>query len=313
MVAPFHLKALQALELAVRHGSLTKAADALAITPAAVGQRIKALEEYLGMDLLARGRSGLRPTPELAAALPHLSAAFRELETCAATLDMQRGHEIHIAAVSDYAELWLAPRLPAFRAAHPNILFAINGEGDAPARIARADVEIDFAAPRDDADLLFRDLLAPISSPVNDARVGVLPRREQLEGFPLLHLDFYRNDPAALGWPDWIAAHKFKRTAPTRGIRFQRIAPAIEAVLSDAGPVICGLALLRDHIDDGRLTLPFGVAPPHWTAHVFQARYRNENRPQMRRFRAWLTEEAAKTAAWLNAQAGATTKRKSRV
>lgn len=313
MVALFHLKALQALELAVRHGSLTKAAEALAITPAAVGQRIKALEEYLGMDLLARGRSGLRPTPELAAALPHLSAAFRELETCAATLDMQRGHEIHIAAVSDFAELWLAPRLPAFRAAHPNILFSINGEGDAPARIARADVEIDFAAPREHADILFRDLLAPVGSPVNDARIAVLPRAEQLEGFPLLHLDFYRNDPNALGWPDWLAHHKFRRTAPTRGIRFQRIAPAIEAVLSDAGPVICGLALLREEIEAGRLTLPFGVAPPHWTGHVFQARFRNESRPQLRRFRAWLADEAAKTAAWLETQAGAATKRKSRV
>ena len=54
-----HLKSLQALELAIRCGSLTGAADRLGITPAAVGQRIRALEDYLGTDLLLRGRSGL--------------------------------------------------------------------------------------------------------------------------------------------------------------------------------------------------------------------------------------------------------------
>eukprot|EP01035_Chromulina_nebulosa_P040183 gene40183-54333_t len=83
MDPPSHLRALQALELALRTGSLTGAAARLAITPAAVGQRVKALEDYLGIDLLVRGRSGLQPTPELSGALVHLHAAFRELALAA--------------------------------------------------------------------------------------------------------------------------------------------------------------------------------------------------------------------------------------
>ena len=75
-MVPTHLKSLQALELAVRTGSLKAGAEQLGITPAAIGQRIKALEDYLGLDLLARGRSGIRPTRELSAALAHISAAF---------------------------------------------------------------------------------------------------------------------------------------------------------------------------------------------------------------------------------------------
>src|SRR5262245_58068153 len=93
-----HLRSLQALELALRTGSLKGAATLLAITPAAAGQRIKALEDYLGVELLVRGRSGLRAGPALAAVQPHLVGAFRELENVAAMLDMQRGHEMHIAA-----------------------------------------------------------------------------------------------------------------------------------------------------------------------------------------------------------------------
>ncbi len=301
MVAPSHLKSFQALEAAVRAGSLKGAAEALAITPAAVGQRVKALEEFLGVDLLVRGRSGLAPTPALAAALPHLRTAFRELEAVSDALDLQRGQEIHIAAVSDFAELWLKPRLAHFRAAHPNTLFCINGEGDAPLRLGAVDCTISFAAQAHGADILFRDFLIPISSPENTRRTAHLKRRDAVEGFPLLHLDFYRDDPTAPNWPAWISANGLRRTAPERGIRFQRIAPVLEAVLADAGIAICGLALLTEQIDSGALSLPFPISSGQWTTHAFGARFRGDAlaRPQIRRFQAWLLEEAAATRAWL--------------
>src|ERR1700677_5191015 len=97
-----HLKSLQALELALRLGSRQAAASALWITPAAVGQRIKALEDYLGIDLVVRGRSGLRPTSELSGALEHLRAAFQELDAVGAMRYLQRGDEFHLAATSEF-------------------------------------------------------------------------------------------------------------------------------------------------------------------------------------------------------------------
>ncbi|MDR9395432.1 MAG: LysR family transcriptional regulator [Roseovarius sp.] len=102
-----HLNALQALDMALREGSLQGAGDRLGITPAAVGQRIRALEAYLETDLLLRGRSGLRPTPALQAALDDLHAAFAALDRVADSLDFQRSAEIHITADPGWAE-WLA-------------------------------------------------------------------------------------------------------------------------------------------------------------------------------------------------------------
>jgi LysR family glycine cleavage system transcriptional activator len=306
MVATSHLKSFQALELAVRMGSLKGAADALAITPAAVGQRVKALEEYLGVDLLVRGRSGLKPTPALAATLPNLEAAFRELDAVAIMLDLQRGHEIHIAALSDFSDLWLKSRIGAFKRAHPNILFCINGEGEAPLRLGQVDCEIGFGPPVEGRDLLFRDYLLPISSPENTKRISKLAKRERLEGFPLLHLDFYKNDPAAPNWSNWIKSNKMRRTAPERGIRFQRITSALEAVRANAGLTICGLALLSALIDSGELSLPFPIAAGAWTDHAFQARFRNDalGRPQVRRFRDWLLEESGHTRDWMFNEVG---------
>lgn len=306
MVALSHLRSLQALDLAVRTGSLRAAAEAMAITPAAVGQRIKALEDYLGIDLLERGRSGLKATASLAAALPHLSAAFAELEAAANVLDLQRGHEIHLAAAPDFADLWLKPRLDAFKAEHPNALFCINGEGEARMRLGYFDGEISFGEAREGAETLFADYVLPICSPENLQRLERLPRLDSLEGFPLLHLDFYKDDPAAPSWPGWIAAQKLHRTAPERGIRFQRIARVLDAVLADAGLAVCGLALVSEMVDDGRLALPFTAVTGVWSAHVFQARFRADAlaRPQVKRFRDWLLEQAGETAAWLEQRFG---------
>ena len=144
MAITSHLKSLQALELAVRTGSFKRTGELLGLTAAAAGQRVKMLEDFLGIELVVRGRAGIRATPELRAALPHLERAFAELGAASRELDLQRGQELHIAASTDLVELWLSPRLPSFRQAHPNILFCINGEGDAPMRLARVDCRIEF-------------------------------------------------------------------------------------------------------------------------------------------------------------------------
>ncbi len=308
MVAPTYLRSLQALELAVREGSFAAAAAGLGITPAAVGQRVKALEDYLGVELLLRGRSGIQPAPGLTAALPHLSLAFAELEAAARELELQRGHELHIAAASDFVELWLEPRLGAFREAHPNIRFCINGEGDAPLRLGRVDCEISFGPARADAptELLFRDYVLPVTSPENTRRTAQQTARAQLEGFPLLHLDFYKDDPAGLSWPDWVASNDVDRSAPERGMRFRRITAALDAVAANAGVTLCGLALLDAHLAAGRIALPYPMVMGRWSEHGFRARFRAdvEGRRHVQRFRDWLLQESRATAAWLRGTAG---------
>lgn len=142
MPALSRLKSLQALEMALRCGSLRAAAQQLGITPAAIGQRIRALEEHLDTQLLKRGPYGLEPSASLTAALPDLILAFEALERASDELDLRRTGDVHIVADSDWAELWLAPRLPAFRQAHPNILFNISGLGDVPMRLGAPDLRI---------------------------------------------------------------------------------------------------------------------------------------------------------------------------
>jgi LysR family glycine cleavage system transcriptional activator len=298
MTVPTHLRSLQALELAVRSGSLKAAAEILQITPAAVGQRIKLLEDFLGVDLLTRGRSGTRPARVLETALPHLAAAFRELDTTAQLLDFQRVHELHIVADSDWAELWLLPRLPKFRQLHPNVRFCVNGVGDIPVRLGNADCEVRFAAPAEGGEeVLFHDYLTPVTSPENRLRTIVRPREDCLEGFPLLHLDCYNTDPEAIGWPEWIRRYGGRRTAPGRGIRYRKVVTALEAVYSSAGFMLCGLALAEAGLAAQKLSLAFPLAQGAWSGHAYCVSFRDGalRRSQTAEFRDWLLAEAAVT------------------
>jgi LysR family transcriptional regulator, glycine cleavage system transcriptional activator len=309
VVAPSHLKSLQALEVAICEGSLAGAANVLGITPAAVGQRVKSLEEYLGVDLLVRGRSGIQAAPALVMALPHLQTAFGELKLAADALELERGCELHVAAPPDFVELWLEPRLENFRKAHPNVKFCLNGIGEAPLPLGKVDCEIQFGplpTEQSDADLLFHDLIAPICSPTIFKRRATLPPRIRLEDFPLLHLDFYKDDPSEICWTDWVARNNLTRTAPARGIRFQRMRAALDAVLADAGFTLCGLGLIRDQIEDNRITLAYPKKPGVWTKWAFTARFRRDvrKRAPVKLFRDWLVQEAKTTADWLKSGVG---------
>jgi LysR family glycine cleavage system transcriptional activator len=125
------LNALRVFDAAARHLSFTRAADELAVTPAAVGQQIRALEDLLGVVLFRRTSKGLELTEEASAGLESLRTGFLHFED--AVQAMQAGQSSHvytIAAPRDFFAAWLAPRLAAFRADHPQLRYMlIDGEG----------------------------------------------------------------------------------------------------------------------------------------------------------------------------------------
>ena len=73
------LNALRAFEAAARHLSFKLAAHELHVTPAAVGQQVKALEEHLGVRLFDRLHKQLVLTAAGQAYLPGVSDGFRRI------------------------------------------------------------------------------------------------------------------------------------------------------------------------------------------------------------------------------------------
>ena len=125
------LNALRVFDAAARHLSFTRAADELAVTPAAVGQQIRALEDLLGVVLFRRTTKGLELTGEAEAGLEALRAGFLQFEDAVQAMQAgQSSHVFTIAVPRDIFAAWLAPRLASFRAANPDVRVSIV-DGDA--------------------------------------------------------------------------------------------------------------------------------------------------------------------------------------
>ena len=82
MKSPIHLNALKAFEASARHQSFSAAAEELNVTPAAVGQLVKTLEEWLDTPLFHRmssGKTRLVTTETAQSALPLIREGFDKL------------------------------------------------------------------------------------------------------------------------------------------------------------------------------------------------------------------------------------------
>jgi LysR family transcriptional regulator, glycine cleavage system transcriptional activator len=120
------LNGLRVLDAAARHLSFTRAADELAVTPAAVGQQIRALEDMLGVVLFRRTPKGLELTPEGEGGLADLRAGFLNFEESVRAMQAgQSSKSLTIAAPRDITAKWLAGRLAAYRKSDPELRFVL--------------------------------------------------------------------------------------------------------------------------------------------------------------------------------------------
>jgi len=116
------LASLRAFAAFSQTGNVTLAGAALNVSHAAISQHLRGLETHLGISLLDRSGRALTLTAEgdqLARALDlgfgAIGAAVQDLKGA----DADR--PLHISCTSSFAASWLMPRLPGFRALHPEI------------------------------------------------------------------------------------------------------------------------------------------------------------------------------------------------
>ncbi len=145
------LNGLRVLDAAARHLSFTRAADELAVTPAAVGQQIRALEDTLGTVLFRRTPKGLELTPEGEGGLADLRAGFLSFEESVRAMQAgQSSKSLTIAAPRDITAKWLAARLAAYRKSDSDLRFQLLAS-DAYSR----DGGLDFTQANLDLAIIF--------------------------------------------------------------------------------------------------------------------------------------------------------------
>lgn len=241
------LNALRAFEAAARTGAFTLAAAELGVSPGAVTAHVKALEERLGAALFERKARGVRLTALGLAAVEELTGAFDALAGAEARLRaLALPREVHIATLPAIAQLWLSPRLPALRAAAPEISVSITAL-EAPPNLKRSLHDLNLFPAEAGGRLVARDELFPVCSPALAARLG---RVEDLGSVPCLSDSAWDRD-----WEVWLDAVGAK--VAVRGPVFSLYALAVEEAVNGAGVLMGHGPLVAAHLERGALVAPF--------------------------------------------------------
>ncbi len=219
------LNALRVFDAAARHLSFTRAADELAVTPAAVGQQIRALEDHLGTVLFRRTSRGLELTEEATAGLASLREGFLKFEESVQAMQAgQASDRYTIAAPREFFAQWLAPRLATFREGNPDVRFRLLEDEGAQFTQANLDCAIRL-----------------IDGPGELEGVELAPARRVVVG-------------ASAGQEGWIAYPGAALPEGAHaGIEVGNAGQALSSVLAGLGRTVLPYLLVEDALHDGRL------------------------------------------------------------
>jgi LysR family transcriptional regulator, glycine cleavage system transcriptional activator len=250
------LDALRAFEAAARLGTFERAADELSLTASAVGKRIVALEELVGVALFQRGAKALTLS---AAGKEYLGQVRAALSLLAAVplhqRAAQRRERLRISAPPTFARQVLVPALPSFTQAHPEVeLEVVLSVPYLDLVGAEAELQVRHGALGSfgpEVGPLWLDHLLPLASPALLA--GDPPRTPaELARLPLLRTPV---EP----WQPWLRAQGLDWPEPDTGPRLVDLGLTLEAARCGQGVALARPALARQMLASGELVPALGV------------------------------------------------------
>jgi LysR family glycine cleavage system transcriptional activator len=299
-----HLNALYAFEASARLGSFTGAAAELGVTPAAVGQQVRILEDYLGRKVFHRTANGLQATRAASLALTELHDGFDRLETGFRRLrGPTRDNQLSLSVAPALAWKWLAPRMQGLYERCPQIDLRMDTSlGLVDIAGGEFDVAVRYGEEEQDglkSTLLFEEHILPVCAP-NLYKHDQRERREEaVATLPLLHIEGETSDSSVLTWRDWGTLFGLDDGALNQGPRYPVSAMALQAALGGQGVALCGLTLVIDDLIAGRLVAPLGNTHTKKTDFAYRLVHSTVRHPSaiQATVMRWITAEATKTNA----------------
>ncbi|WP_373636628.1 LysR substrate-binding domain-containing protein [Yoonia sp. BS5-3] len=250
-----HANWLRTFEAAARHSSFAAAADELGLTPAAVSQQIKLLEQTLEMKLFTRLPKGIALTDIGQAYAQPVRSSFQQLR--AATDDLFQPKQkttLRIRASISFGVLVLAPRLAAFRALHPEIEIVLSTTVWSD-RMSDATIDVDIRYGNGDWE-------EPDIWPLGEGQAALVCHPN--DAFAL------SRDPSLLhtadtvpiigsegDWPNVFAVLGLEQKMPTPWLRVDSSLLALESVAGGRGVAIVNRVFSKSYVQRGALTEPF--------------------------------------------------------
>ena len=249
------LNSLRVFHAVARHRSLREAAEELFVSPQAVGQQIRLLEEALGVVLMEREGRGIRLTEKAITLSHYVNAGFEEFEEGIRRITGPRKREPINLNVSPYfGTRYLMPRLGLFRQAVPDAEIGLT------TMIDLVDLERDqidlavqwgYGERRDlQSDLLLRDPKVICCRPDMAERIR--------SAADLLSFNLLQPARSKRLWPDILRHLGIDAPELNRGLTFDDAATMRRATHQGLGVGLISVLDAEEDIATGKLAAPLG-------------------------------------------------------
>ncbi|HIG37131.1 MAG TPA: LysR family transcriptional regulator [Oceanospirillaceae bacterium] len=261
------MKSLLAFEAAVKRGNLTLAAADLYVTPAAVSQQVRRLEQHIGFELFLRSKSGVE--------LTLLGSQFNEyVITALATLrnaqqinqPADNKNQIIITALPSFASKWLMPKVLTWMDRNPNIQITVQAQDESEHfNQSSAHMCISFGIDSktlDNSIELFTDHVSLVLSPQLLEGLTDPSNNNEIAELPMIDVDWGHAGAFLPSWGEWLAAAGLSPSVVTNGPKFNLSSMAIDAAVSGKGVLLGQRSLIQAELDAGNLIAPFETKLP---------------------------------------------------
>lgn len=288
------LEPLVAFEAAARLGSFALAATELNITPSAISQRIRVLEQRLNAQLFVRGHRSVELTEKgrhfqnsVAVALMHLTNAAAEIRT-----DDSAEH-LEIATDTSISAMWLMPRLERFEALFPGVSLRLTVT-DVQSELLGSRFQLALAHGEGDwrgqvATKLFDEEVFPVCSPDYLRRLGGELSAATLPECDLLDLEFEQWH--WMNWAIWLTEMDLPLPTSARRISCNNYPLLIDAARRGAGVGLGWRCLVDEDLASGALVAPLDATVKTRFAYYLLRPFNDALTPVAARFRDWIMAE----------------------
>jgi len=284
------LNALRVFEAVASRLSFGEAAEALNVTPAAVSQQIKALEDYLQMPVLRRSGRKVELTPEGARLLPGIRAGLDSLVVALREMRMMRASgTINVSTLSSLMQKWMTPRLHRLHAKFPDLQVDWHTSREA-VDFTRSDFHAavrlgEAQAPGLDYEKLMDEWIVVVASPELYKRHGSIDDRDSLAGIPMLQAkdepwSRFEKSAAPTPWP----------AGPTI---IDDSVSVLSAVIEGLGYAPARWSIAAHDLQAGRIVLASKIIVPSRFRYWFVCPPSYSDLPMVCALRQWLKEETA--------------------
>ena len=255
------------------------------MTPAAVSQQIKSLEDYLQVPLFRRSGRTVSVTEEGLEMLPAVRSGLDVLESAMQHVKQhRRGGPLQITMIASFLQTWLLPRIRAFRRQNPEITLRFHTSRE-PVDFSRAPVHVALRLGRGNypnlhVEKLLDEWLVPVAHPEVIKRYGLLTRDSDLDQMPLLDSD---DEP----WKVWQQMDA-QRAWQTRAPNIDDSAGLLAAAEEGMGFSLARWSIVARSLQRGTLKLAGTEALPYGLSYYFVCPVPYLAMPKVARFREWI-------------------------